>query len=212
MFYGVITHQRVIPQWKTRVTCVLRVQSYDLRERRSILTCGYFALFQLDLFTLSRIDSFSLRIFVPNRNYYFKNSYFQNRHLRGISPKVDVFPINLLRNTNGIPHKLYNNKAFVALHQTKGTRWAATNLRNILPQSPHSHQRWGNRTAILLPSLDNRRTVPKDFGAMKEARKPTTQRFEKLWRKCRGIVGMFTQKLQAWEKTSKRRAQKNVRL
>lgn len=212
MFYGVITHQRVIPQWKTRVTWVLRVQSYDLRERRSILTCGYFALSRLDLFTFSRIDSFSLRIFVPNRSYYFKNSYFQNRHSRGISPKVDVFPINLLRNTNGIPHKLYNNKAFEALHQTKGTRWVATNRRNILPQSPNSHQRWGNRTAILLPSLDNRRTVPKDFGAMKEARKPTTQRFEKLWRKCRGIVGMFTQKLQAWEKTSKRRAQKNVRL
>jgi len=51
MFYGVITHQRVIPQWKTRVTCVLRVQSYDLRERRSILTCEYFALSRLDLFT-----------------------------------------------------------------------------------------------------------------------------------------------------------------
>ena len=180
MFYGVITHQRVIPQWKTRVTCVLRVQSYDLRERRSILTCGYFALSRLDLFTFSRIDSFSLRIFVPNRSYYFKNSYFQNRHSRGISPKVDVFPINLLRNTNGIPHKLYNNKAFEALHQTKGTRWAATNLRNILSQSPNSHQRRGYRTAILLPSLNNRRTVPKDFGAMKEARKPTTQRFEKL--------------------------------
>ncbi len=175
-----ITHQRVIPQWKTRVTCVLRVQSYDLRERRSILTCGYFAFLQLDLFTLSRIDSFSLRIFVPNRSYYFKNSYFQNRHSRGISPKVDVFPINLLRNTNGIPHKLYNNKAFEALHQTKGTRWAATNLRNILSQSPNSHQRRGYRTAILLPSLNNRRTVPKDFGAMKEARKPTTQKFEKL--------------------------------
>lgn len=148
-----ITHQRVIPQWKTRVTCVLRVQSYDLRERRSILTCEYFALSRLDLFTFSRIDSFSLRIFVPNRRYYFKNSYFQNRHSRGISPKVDVFPINLLRNTNGIPHKLYNNKAFEALHQTKGTRWAATNLRNILPQSPNSHQRRGYRTAILLPML-----------------------------------------------------------
>lgn len=91
-----------------------------------------------------------------------------------------MFPINLLRNTNGIPHKLYNNKAFEALHQTKGTRWAATNLRNILPQSPNSHQRRGYRTAILLPSLNNRRTVPKDFGAMKEARKPTTQKFEKL--------------------------------
>ena len=212
MFYGVITHQRVIPQWKTRVTCVLRVQSYDLRERRSILTCEYFALFQLDLFTLPRIDSFSARIFVPDCRYDFKDSYLQSRHLRGISPKVDVFSTDLLRNTNGIPHKLYNNKAFEALHQTKGTRWAATNLRNILPQSLNSHQRWDNRTAILLPSLNNRRTLPKDFGAMKEARKPTTQRFEKLWRKCRGIVGMFTQKLQAWEKTSKRRAQKNVRL
>ena len=96
----------------------------------------------------------------------------------GVSPqKVDVFSTDLLRNTNGIPHKLYNNKAFEALHQTRGTRWAATNLRNTLPRFPNYHQRRGYRTAILLPSLDNRRTVPKDFGAMKEARKPTTQRF-----------------------------------
>lgn len=87
MFHGGITHQRVIPQWKTRVTCVLRVQSYDLRDRRSILTCEYFALFQLDLFTLPRIDSFSARIFVPDCRYDFKDSYLQSRHLRGISPK-----------------------------------------------------------------------------------------------------------------------------
>lgn len=153
MFHGGITHQRVIPQWKTRVTCVLRVQSYDLRERRSILTCEYFALFQLDLFTLPRIDSFSARIFVPDGRYDFKDSYLQSRHLRGIPQKADVFSTDLLRNTNGIPHKLYNNKAFVALHQTRGTRWAATNLRNTLPRFPNYHQRRGYRTAILLPML-----------------------------------------------------------
>lgn len=67
--------------------------------------------------------------------------------------KVDVFSTDLLRNTNGIPHKLYNNKAFVALHQTRGTRWAATNLRNTLPRFPNYHQRRGYRTAILLPML-----------------------------------------------------------